>query len=280
MRLLKKVPIHPTFYLIFLWFLISGQGLVFCVLLLSLLFHELGHYLVAKKLKYKLSSFYLAPYGVALNYKEGKFLSSDEVKIALAGPCANFITSIFVIALWWIFPAVFSFTHSFVEVSLTLGLFNLLPAYPLDGGRVVVGLLGERISRKKALNLTIWLNVCFCIMFAVAFVISCFVNYNPFLALMVVFLLGGILETKMEGKYETINLFDKKIKNFSNVKMLAIMEDVTLAEMIKAIDSAKLTVFFVVSKNGKTKMLTEKKVLSLCMTHPITTKIKDIDFFN
>ena len=83
----------------------------------------------------------------------------------------------------------------------------------------------------------------------------------------------------MEGKYQTINLFDKKIKNFSNVKMLAIMEDVTLAEMIKAIDSAKLTVFFVVSKNGKTKMLTEKKVLSLCMTHPITSKIKDIDFF-
>lgn len=277
MRLLKRLPIHPTFYLLFAWFVAIGQTVQFFILVLVLLVHELGHFFVAKRLKYKLSSFYLAPYGVALNYKEGRFLGYDEIKIALAGPLANLFSCILIVAVWWVFPAIYSFTYTFVQLSLSLAVLNALPAYPLDGGRVLVSLLSERIPRKRALKISIWLNGVFCLIFFVLFVVSCFVNYNPTLALMCVFLLGGILETKMEGKYQMADLFNKKIKNLSQVKSLAVREDATLGELMRGIDPSKLTMFYLVCESGKTKILTEKKVLSLCMTHPINTKLKDLD---
>lgn len=73
------------------------------------------------------------------------------------------------------------------------------------------------------------------------------------------------------------DLFNKKIKNLSQVKSLAVREDATLGELMRGIDPSKLTMFYLVCESGKTKILTEKKVLSLCMTHPINTKLKDLD---
>lgn len=276
MRILKKIPIHPTFILLFLWFLLSGAVLEFFILIGVVLIHELGHYVVAKKLGYKLNGFYLAPYGVALNYKDGKFLPYDEVKIALAGPIANLTLSFCLVGLWWLFPSVYSFTYQIAYFSMFLALFNLLPAYPLDGGRVLVSALSEKSGRKRALKISIAFNIVFCVIFFVGFVITCFINYNPTLALMVVFLLGGIMESKFESKYESINLFNKKIKDFSHVKSLAVGEQVTLGELMRAIDSSKLTLFYILYADGKTRILSEKAVLSLCMKHPITTQIKDI----
>ena len=278
MRLLKKIPIHPSFYLVFAWFVITGQTYLFFMLIFCLLIHEMGHYLVAKKLKYKLSSFYLAPYGVALNYKDSKFLGKDEIKIALAGPIANIIFCVLIVANWWIFPEIYFYTFQFVDLSLGLAIFNLLPAYPLDGGRVVVAFLSEKISRKKAFKIVRIINILFCLIFAVCFVVTCFVDYNPTFALMIVFLLGGMMESKMEGEYQFADIFKKKIKNFSTVKFLAVNEKTSLGELMIGIDGAKLTIFCLVLENGKTVILTEKKVLSLCMKHPITTKLNQLDF--
>ena len=277
MRILKKIPIHPTFILLFFWFLLSGVVLEFFILIGVVLIHELGHYVVAKKLGYKLSGFYLAPYGVSLNYKDGKFLPYDEVKIALAGPMANFALSFLLLGLWWLFPVLYCFTYQIANLSLFLAVFNLLPAYPLDGGRVLVSALSEKLGRKKALKISIAFNIAFCVVFFIGFVITCFINYNPTLALMVVFLLGGIMESKFEGKYESVNLFNKKIKNFSSVKSLAVDEDATLGQLLRAIDASKLTLFYVLYADGKTRILSEKAVLSLCMKNPITVKIKELN---
>ena len=260
MRILKKIPIHPSFYLVFIWFAVTGQTLLFFILIFCLLVHEMGHYIVAKKLKYKLSSFYLAPYGVALNYKDSKFLGKD------------------IVANWWIFPETYFYTYEFVDLSMGLALFNLLPAYPLDGGRVVVAFLSEKISRKKAFKIVRIINILFCLIFAVCFVVTCFVDYNPTFALMIVFLLGGMMESKMEGEYQLADIFKKKIKNFSAVKFFAVNEKTSLGELMRGIDGAKLTIYCLVLENGKTVILTEKKVLSLCMKHPITTKLNQLDF--
>lgn len=277
MRLLKKIPVHPTFLLLFLWFVISGQALEFFILFFVVLVHEAGHYVVAKRLKYKLDSFYLAPYGVALNYKEQKFASNDEIKIALAGPACSLILSFALVGIWWLFPGIYGLTYEICNLSFFLALFNLLPAYPLDGGRVLVSALSEKMPRKKALKISMAANIVLCVVFLACFVITCFVDYNPTFALMVVFLLGGIMETKFEGKYQQMNLYSKKVKDFSHVKTLAVSDEVTLGELMRAIDTSKLTVFYILSQNGKTRMLTEKAVLSLCMKEPISRKIKELN---
>ena len=278
MRLLKKIPIHPSFYLVFLWFMITGQTITFLSFLFCLLIHELGHYIIAKKLKYKLSNFYLAPYGAALNYKESCFLPKDEVIIALAGPLSNIFFSVLIIALWWIYPSSFSSSYELVTTGLALAIFNLIPAYPLDGGRILVGALSEKISRKKTLKLAIIFNLLFSCVFLILFLVTCFINYNPTFALFSVFLLAGIWDCNFEGKYQQLNIYNKKIKNLSSVKLIYVLPTSTLGEMFKAIDTTKLTVFLICLDNGKTLILTEKKVLSLCMKHSIKSSIQTVLF--
>ena len=258
MRILKKLPIHPSFYLFFAWFVISGQVSEFFIFFFVILIHELGHY------------------GVALNYKEGKFLPKDEVKIALAGPCANIVISLFLISLWWLYPSIYALTYKMVELGTFLAIINLLPAYPLDGGRVLVALLSQKMPRKKSLKISIIFNIAFSIIFFVAFIITCFINFNPTLALMVVFLVIGILESNFEGKYEKMSLFNKKIKNFSQIKSIYVSPSTKLSEIIKSIDANRLTIFYVTMPDGNIKTLSENAIMKLCLKYPYETKIEEI----
>ena len=168
--LLNKSAIHPIFFLLLIWFIISGRILSFFSFILVLIIHEIGHYIFAKKLGYKLSKFRLLPFGAELNYTEQLFESRDEVLIAFAGPIFNIIFSVINVCLWWIFPSLYSLSSELVFESTMLALINLLPAYPLDGGRILLGLLNGKFNRRKSLKFLKILNVTFVFVFVVFFV--------------------------------------------------------------------------------------------------------------
>ncbi len=147
--LFDKMPIHPLFILFLIWFTISRKIFSFFVFILALLIHEFGHYIFAKKLGYRLSNFKLMPFGAELNYEGRFFDNKDEALIAFAGPLLNILTSIFVVCFWWLFPTLYAFTYHFVVESMVLALINLLPAYPLDGGRIILGIINDKIDLSK-----------------------------------------------------------------------------------------------------------------------------------
>ena len=273
---IKYFPIHPSFLLLFLWFVINQNLQEFLLFVLVVLTHELGHYLVAKRSGYKLDSFFLAPYGVSLNYKEANFDSFDEIKIALAGPVVNIFIAILGVALFWIFPVTYSYSIEIVKQSLILGLFNLLPCYPLDGGRILAGILSGHMPRVKAIKIVVLFNFIFSGMIFIMFVISCFVNFNPTFALACCFLLCGVIQTKYEGRYKLMALLKKKTKNFSKPLTLAVNSSATLGEMLKHIEVNKFTIFYCLFKDGKTKILDEKIVLELSLVYPLSATLDEI----
>lgn len=242
----------------------------------AVIVHELGHYFVAKKLGYKLSKFSFSPYGVSLSYYDQNLLIEDETKIAAAGPFANFVSVLFVVALWWIFPTVYFFTESFVYVSVLLALVNLLPAYPLDGGRIFVSLGSKFFEQTKLKRVTIIFNILFSILFFALFVIFCFVNFNPSYLCFAVFLIAGVLDLKQNTKYEKVNIFNKKVKNFSKSEVLCIDSNTTISEILRKININKTVVFCVVLENGKIINLSEKMIIKLSMNYDLNTKLNEI----
>lgn len=275
-NLLKKIPIHPSFILLFLWFFLNNNLLSFLLFTLVVLSHEFGHFFVAKKCGYKLDYFYIAPYGVSLNYKEKTFENRDEILIALAGPCVNFCLSVFLVSLWWIFPASYSISVNFVYQSILLGLFNLLPCYPLDGGRVVCGILSKQMPRKKAIKIVCRLNYVFSLTLALLFVYSCFNNFNPTLLLSAVFLFLGNLDIKNEGKYFPLIITSKKIKNFSRPMFVYANGQIFISNLIKHIETNKFTIFVISLQNGKTKILDENMVKSLALRFSPSISLNEI----
>lgn len=267
MRVLKKVPIHPTFYLIIIWYVLSGRIFNFLVFTIVLAIHEYGHYYVSKKLGYTLERFYIAPYGACLNYKEKQFERSDEIKIAIAGPIANVFSALVCIAFWWISPNVYMFTYSFVEESLMLGIFNLLPAYPLDGGRILTSILAVKVGRNKAVKYVKLFNVIFSIVFLALFILSFFFSFNPSFALMIIFLMSGFLQGDYASKYKNSFLFDKKLKQYSKPRQLLVCGENTFLELLKKIENDSYTIFTVVSNKGEVILLTEKQVVEFCIKY-------------
>lgn len=273
---MKKISINPISILVWIWLVVMNGVFVATSYFFAILIHEFGHFLTAKRLGYKVSKFSLSPYGVELAYFDQNINYRDELLIAAAGPFFNLVSTLFVIGLWWIFPSVYFFTESFVFISVLIALFNLLPAYPLDGGRMFVSVFSNYVSAKTAKKITIFLNISLGCFFFVIFVVCMFINFNPSLILFSLFLFAGMLDLKFISKYEKIYVFAKEIKNFSKPTILCVNEDVCLGDLFSRLQTSKTIVFYVFLENGKTISLSEVMLKKLALNFPYETKIKDI----
>lgn len=104
---------------------------------LAALEHECAHAIVARRVGFTLDKIVLMPYGAVISGDIAGIPPKKELAVCVAGPLANGLTALAFVALWWLFPETYPYTDVAAYVSLSLFLVNLLPAYPLDGGRIL-----------------------------------------------------------------------------------------------------------------------------------------------
>lgn len=272
----RKFNVNPAFFIILIWLIFATDIIVAVSYFLVILIHELGHYYVAKYCGYKLSKFSLSPYGVSLSYYGQTLEQKDEIYIALAGPVVNLVVALITVAFWWMFPTFYLVSYNFVEVNLIIALTNLLPAFPLDGGRVFVSLFSNIVERRKALKITIIFNVVLSVMFFILFFVFCFINFNPTYLLFAVFLTMGVLDLNFLSKYEKINVFNKKMKNFSKPKIYVINENTKLKDILNKIEGNKTYLFVLMQENGKSTILSDEFILKLSLNFDVNQSLRDL----
>lgn len=158
-----RIRIHLKIFIFVLIFLLTNQIKIYGILMLFALIHELGHMLVGILLGFKPTKLEIMPYGVSVGFeikcedynkkvKKANMLSIKKLIIALAGPLTNFIiTVIFLI----INKNLFGIERNLVIYSnILIGMFNLIPIYPLDGGRVIKNILHITLGLKKSYEYT------------------------------------------------------------------------------------------------------------------------------
>ena len=170
-----KIKIHPTFIVFACVLVYFKQFVLFANYLLVIFIHELSHALVAKRLGYKINYIKVIPFGICLDINSYELMPKDEIKIAVAGPLVNFILAFFMLALWWIVPASYNHTYLFCYANFITGAFNLIPAFPLDGGRIFLSVFKMYTnSRAKAVKFCKIINVIVAVCLLVLFIYSCF----------------------------------------------------------------------------------------------------------
>ena len=171
-----KISIHPLFFIFGLYFAFIGKVFSFLICTIVALEHELGHFFASSKLGYKLNKITLMPYGAIIKGDDINLKYKDECKIALAGPIINLITALIFTALWWFIPDTYAYTDLIVFTSVTLAVINLLPCYPLDGGRFLLATLSLFTTRKKARTIVSIISLVFALLLFFLFIYSLFID--------------------------------------------------------------------------------------------------------
>ncbi len=118
--------------------------LLFALLLGIVLLHELGHSLAAQHFGVKVSHITLWPLG-GVAWMEGLPRDSRiECLVALAGPAVNLVLAAVATPLMLFGGPIAGFVSVFISINLLLGVFNLLPAFPMDGGRILRAYLARK----------------------------------------------------------------------------------------------------------------------------------------
>lgn len=137
--------------LILMWIL-DFENSIF-ISFLWIILHELSHILVANRFGCKFNSFNINILGVKAELIDiDELTEKKKLILYLSGPFANFIMSIVLYFFYDHFK--WSFIESSIMINICLGLFNLLPAYPLDGARVCEILLARKFLYKKSKGIT------------------------------------------------------------------------------------------------------------------------------
>jgi Zn-dependent protease len=167
-----EVRIHLTFFLLIAWFAFAagsrdGQAAAIeaVVLILAVftcvLAHEYGHVLTARRFGIGTRDITLLPIGGVASIERMPEKPGQELLIALAGPAVNVIIAVF---LFTVFGArldperavaavedqKIDFVTRLAAVNVMLVVFNMIPAFPMDGGRVLRALLSYRLNRARA----------------------------------------------------------------------------------------------------------------------------------
>ncbi len=185
------VEIHWLFLLLFLWAAIQGwdrgglTGALSSAVLLALIFvcvlvHEIGHTVQAQALGIPVRRIVLLPVGGLAQLAYMPERPRDELRVALAGPAVNFGLTLVLGGLAWTWllaggegaprnmtlqlglraapPTVFSTLVYLAFANLGILLFNLLPAFPMDGARILRSLLAFYLPRPAATRIVTWLG--------------------------------------------------------------------------------------------------------------------------
>lgn len=190
-----KIGIHPLFFAVGLASAFFGGLPEFVIFTLTALLHECGHIFCARSMGFECRGIKLTPYGASAECRLQGIRPSDEVKLALAGPLVNACICVALAGLWWFVPITYAYTDTVMQANAVMLAINVLPAYPLDGGRVARCTL-EHFFGERAANIVVRAlsPVCACafvalyifggvgvsaLMFAVFLVLSAFEKPMP-----------------------------------------------------------------------------------------------------
>ena len=185
-----ELRIHPLVIVVLAGACVLGRLYDLLQAMLALTLHEAAHVVVANVFGCRIQSVELQPFGGVARMNEARLTPHAEWCISAAGPVASFIIAGVASIICYIAPMTGARIQAFLTFNLTLGAINLLPALPLDGGRVTRSILKEHINASFALKVTAWTGIlCGAGMLAVTVAAALYGVYNLTLPVMGLFLL-------------------------------------------------------------------------------------------
>jgi len=245
------IELHITFILLIAAvFVLFYPDFYFFILILFLfvfvVFHELAHSVVARHFGIKVRKIVLYPLGGVSEIEEVPDNPRIEWRLAIAGPLMSFVIGGVLLGLSQLIsvevpaaslaPSIVTAGNMVLDLAvlnLILGAFNLIPAFPMDGGRVFRALLAERMKFSDATKYAAYIGRLFGIGMVVVGVF-----YDFWFILIGVFIYIGASE-EAEQTIVSTNLAGVRVKDVMQSEVGAVQPEATLAEAMEVMFKAR-----------------------------------------
>ena len=144
-----QIKVNLQIFLFIIIFALTHQIEIYAWVMLFAFIHELGHMVAGLLLKLKPKSLSLMPFGISITFETygyKKLIEMKKIILAVAGPLTNFLIAILVAIL----HIDINLKEIIIYSNILIGIFNLIPLYPLDGGRVLKGIIRSKFSEIKS----------------------------------------------------------------------------------------------------------------------------------
>ena len=239
--------------------------------------HECGHLLAAKALGVDVPQLRLMPIGGAIQLENPYGLPPWKLLcVAAAGPAGSALALLTSAALahWGLLsplPAL-----ALLRVNLTLMLFNLLPALPLDGGRMLYALLSPRVGPRRAVRVGILLGRVTAAGLLAAALVGCFApgRFNLSFALAAVFMLASAGDERRALGQSRLQAMLRRLRPISApapARLYAVGADCCLQEALRAARPDALTLYAVYKGSRLSSITDDRRLLEAALNQGDTT---------
>lgn len=256
-----KIELHFSFFLLLLIIVLSGNSVFAYATAVFSLLHEFAHKLTSSRLGYTPEKISFGLFGGVLHIREGFVKPRHELLIHLSGPFFNILTAILLYGCYYYFYL--PWLAPVILANAVLALYNLMPFYPLDGGKITDLYLAVFLGYGRSQKISRFFSLLFAVFL---FLLGIYlVQYN----VLNLFLSALAVNLYFARKQDNGFIFYKVTRNMEegdkpgNPKMLVCREDTKAVKIIERYKPMDNRLFTVVSEKGKYRgQLSEKELLN------------------
>lgn len=203
-----KIRIDLKILIFLALFYITNQIEIYLIIMCFCIIHEIGHIVAGIILKLKPEKLEIMPCGISIAFKsnpddlnfkikKGNLLELKKIIVAMSGPIVSIVLAI----LYTYFEPIYITRQDAIYSNILIVLFNLIPLYPLDGGRIIKSILHINIGNKKSqIVMNIISNVT---MIALTAVSSIAVFYLENISIFLICIFLWLITVQENRKYRT-----------------------------------------------------------------------------
>lgn len=276
-----KININPFTWIFVILLIVTGYPAELAAILLTVLVHEFGHVYAAKKFNIEVLQIDIFPFGGIAVLDSIVFVRPDiEILIALAGPLSNIFFAFFIMLISQLTDINMDYL---IKMNAGMAAFNLLPGLPLDGGRVVKGILSCFIGFNKAVRATIFTSYVISSLMLYYSINTIFKEDINFVSAILAVLLI-IAAKKEKSKVAFLHLRDAAYKKaefykrgMMSVSHIAVLEKEELKNIINNFVPMKYHIIIILDKNLREKLyITETQLFDYAVKNGLNSRIGDI----
>jgi Zn-dependent protease/CBS domain-containing protein len=258
-----------------------GLGTLAAILLFAcVLIHEVAHSFVAKRNGLKISDITLYLFGGVSAMEEVPRNPAVELVMALAGPVTSIVIGILFGILWFSLPGLLwdnnilgPLVYLMFYLNLALGIFNILPAFPMDGGRVLRSLLAMRMPYIDATRIAVAMGK----LFAYAMgILGLLMGLNGIWFIIIAFFIYIAAGEEERATVTSMVLEGVKVRDIMTKDVATIDGNATVADALKLMFEKKHLGYPVVENGRVIGVVTLSDIAKVPESRRSTVQVKDI----